>query len=1285
MIHFDASEIANWADQPAAPHLLPDLIRRLILATAPRVSLLDIPSGSSVFLPGWDGLLVTNGGNLWVPDGYSAWEFGCDQQVRRKANAEYSKRTETPVDVERSTATFVFASPRKWSEKRKWLLEKANEGHWSDVRAVNASDLVAWLQQAPAVAHWFARLIGKLPEHGVVPLDEWWEHWATAANPEISYDLVAAGRQEQMLWLAEWFQDAPSSYYVQADTQEEAVAFLAASAVAEATLWGSALLARAIVVQNADAWRGLEKHPFPLALIRAFSDPNISSRVAVNAGHHVLIPLGKTDDPRGYGLTLPRLGRYETKTALVAMGLTEQKARLLCRNTARRLPAIRRQLVDEAGGAGPGWASSGTPHSTVTLVLIGQWDSNSEGDKAIVSEITGQYYEEIERDIADLVASEALLVQVGTRYSFVSHEEAWHLLASRLTASEIARFEEVASRVLGELSPEFDLPPAERYMAEAKGKVLNQSRTLRAGIARTLALMRTNPERSRNPISTSRTPAQVLYTVFEKNKEWRIWATLEQDLATLAEAAPEILLDAIEDHLAMSPSPISDLFEEEGDGLTSGAPHTGVLWALERLAWWEAYFTRVARILAALAELDPGGRMSNRPAESLRSLFLPWTRFSEVSDQHRLETLGLLLQCTPEAGWNLLVQTCPSSADHVTGREAPFWRPLAQDSPAQPTWEEYFAFLDELTQLLIHHVGTDPGRWADLVGILSDFPEEARREAIQSLGQRVDALREHTDLDKFWHSLRRELYRHRGFPDAEWAMHNEDLNALEAVYRSLVPVEPVARYAWIFDDWPALPGTDPRDYLAAFRSKEEAQQCAVREASVNHGIEVIATIAEAANDPAAVGLAVARGLESDIALELALDNLQSSQPKLKSLVQGILRGLFLVSGWQPLEEAFELLNQRDTTVEEIAWVYLAAPPSQEVWDRLGVENGDVASVYWKSIDKPNIAGWKPNEIAFAAQQLIAVNRALSAVNWLAYTSVDDETISLILEAVPQNMRKGEGKPAYHPNFTYHIAHLFEKLDQSETVADEEIAGLEIPYLSTLRYIRPNMAFDRQVCREPSLFVDLVCYASGYADGQQDEALDGQTRRVMGSFAIRALWHLRGFPGKVEDGSVDAEALSLWVHETRRLCKERGRVTIGDRRIGQVLANCPEGEDSIWPCEPVRDLLETLSIKEVGNGFVSGKRNLRGTTARRIFDGGAQERSLAEIYRQDAVNIAFKWPFTARLLHLLADSYTAQGQVEDERASLVRSVRVLTANPIVPLSSAISIAILQALVNQSYFH
>ena len=238
MIAFDPSDSDRWADKPDAPHQLPELVRRLILATVPMPSLLHMPSGSSVWRRGWDGRLVVENGNTWVREGASAWEFSCAGDPKRKATADYNKRTTDPNGVEISTTTFVFVTPRKWDGKLAWVNERREEGPWADVQAVDADDLVTWLGQAPAVAHWFARLMGKLPATGVVPLDEWWENWSTVASPPIPSELVTAGRQDQVELTSQWFRAEPSHYYVQGDTRDEAIAFLAGCARADETQLG---------------------------------------------------------------------------------------------------------------------------------------------------------------------------------------------------------------------------------------------------------------------------------------------------------------------------------------------------------------------------------------------------------------------------------------------------------------------------------------------------------------------------------------------------------------------------------------------------------------------------------------------------------------------------------------------------------------------------------------------------------------------------------------------------------------------------------------------------------------------------------------------------------------------------------------------------------------------------------------------------------------------------------------------------------------------------------------
>ena len=161
---FDASEINNWSDTAEAEHKLPDLILHLVQDTLPESPLrIDIPSGSSVRLPGWDGILEVGNGNTWVPSGVSGWEISCDKKITSKASDDYEKRTADPLELNRATTTFVFVTPRRWKHKRQWVKKRREEGKWLDVQAYDADDLVTWLRQSEKVTRWLLGVIYNRP------------------------------------------------------------------------------------------------------------------------------------------------------------------------------------------------------------------------------------------------------------------------------------------------------------------------------------------------------------------------------------------------------------------------------------------------------------------------------------------------------------------------------------------------------------------------------------------------------------------------------------------------------------------------------------------------------------------------------------------------------------------------------------------------------------------------------------------------------------------------------------------------------------------------------------------------------------------------------------------------------------------------------------------------------------------------------------------------------------------------------------------------------------------
>ena len=1243
MISFDASELGHWADKPDAHHQLPELMRRLILATCPMPSLIAMPSGSSVTRPGWDGLLDVEKGNAWVPTGVSAWELSVETRVERKADEDYAKRTAAPGEVEPSQAAFVFVTPRKWDRKTKWACGKRKEGRWRDVRALDADDLVAWLEAAPSAAVWFAALIGKMPDSGWTSLDAWWTNWASMANPAITPELALAGRGDEADALANWARGEPAPYYLQGTARDEAIAFLAACAHANAGSWGAALMARSVVVETLDAWRSLENHSFPLTLIRAFAgEANV--KVAAEKGHYVFVPLGAREDTKGAGCKLPPLlGRDETPHALMEMGLSEAQARAHTRKSARRLLVLRRRLIDEAEVSPPEWVEQAS--SIASLALIGEWDGGKEADRKFVAEVAGQPYEEAERAVQALSnLPDAPLERTGARWAFVSREEAWHLLAPNITGSEIERFVEVAVPLLRTASPKFDLPVEERYMANIVGKAMPHSDEMRSGVAQGLAMMGVYPDRVKSVDAIEGRANYAVYRVLGK-ATWQTWATLSGDLQTLAEAAPDAFLDAVDAGLTLSPSPFTDLFAQESDGggIVGEAAHPGLLWALEMLAWSEEHFSRSAKALARLAELDPGGQLSNRPSESLRNRFIPEMRFTEASGEDRVQALSMLLRDVPNAGWELLMNIHRPLTFVLP--QPPSWRPWAQDGAPPVTDAGFASFVEAMDRLVLENVGTNAERWAGLVDAIGRFPPEVRRQAIGMLAERIDAVKQHPSSYILWEKIRRLLNRHRSHPDVEWAMGPGDLDPLDNAYHALTPSDPVKAYAWLFNQGAGLPNPAPIRVDHAMegcrvnqRLLEEEQRRAMRQAYEQSGDSAVLGIVELADHPAAVGLAVASSLDDEVALDLALPCLGAPAERTRLFARGVSCGLYGQRGWEPLERALVLVKQRGSQPDALADVYLAAPSDPSTWERLEQEAQEVHEVYWKALSEHAITVMNGDHLTAAIVRLIEAGRAADVV-WPAAMREDvpASCIVKILEHAPQ----GD---------SYCIARLLGKLDASADVTDETITRLEIPYADALGHDRPNLKIHQEVIKSPTFFADLIAWRFKRSDGQTEEEIDSQTRQHRAAIACKILWDLHGVPGMTADGNLNAGALEAWVSEARRLCKANGREVIGDQRIGQVLANAPAGADGVWPCEPVRDLLDAIASPHLGLGFVVGKRNLRGVTTRGVFDGGAQETSLAESYRKDAQLIAARWPFTAKLLRDIADSYKSDSLREDNEAA-----------------------------------
>ena len=757
--------------------------------------------------------------------------------------------------------------------------------------------------------------------------------------------------------------------------------------------------------------------------------------------------------------------------------------------------------------------------------------------------------------------------------------------------------------------------------------------------------MGTRGERATNVDWAKHRPGRILRQVLDSDDQWEIWASLQDDLSTFAEAAPDVILEAIEQCLDET---LEELFRQGSKTPLGRWEHMGVIWALERIAWSSDHFAEAMHSLARLAQIDPGGRIHSRPADSLADSFLPWFRQTEATDTARLETLSELLVRHPKAGWATLMSAYPPLTGlHVTERQLPLFRPWGQGVKRIATYGERDTFVKEMERLLLAHVGDDIDRWASIIEAIARLSPDARQQVLEMLHHQTDTIRQHPKSDEIWDELRQKLNHHRRFPNGVGAMPPSDLEQLESVYVRLTPSDPVAANTWPFTYWPALPSGESHIDEDFQRKAQEARSSAITAAYQQGGEEAVVSIAENAQEPSFVGTAFADSVDAETTVTFAIKHLNAANQGVQSMAVGILTGLFQQSGWQALDDAISRAKTAGLEPQTVSRAFLSVRPSQEVWTRLDLEDPSVQRCYWEQVQ----SFWLPRDdnAVYIAEKLLEVERAPAVASWGHDLPLGDEIVIRTLEQIPQVSTTGKDFFPDAQSIIYGTVDLLKKLDESSNVDDAKIAHLEMALMPIMLHLedwgRDNWAIYRVIAREPLVFADLlatVCKPDGQTNAEQATESNPRAMKLF----VQIMLGSGEMPGKAADGTVDYETLSNWVSKARRLCAERGLSATGDTYIGRLLAKSPAGEDGIEPCEAVRELLENVRAPDIRAGFASAKSGYTGRVSAALFADKADE------YQRQADAIKSRWPATSRMLRSIAESWRQEADMttrqEEER-------------------------------------
>ena len=630
-------KLDTHADYAETSGILPELIFRLITVTVQNPREFRIPFGGSVGQGGLDCLLSSPIAiDPFIPEGVSYWELGRGGSPQDKATADFRKRTESTSEDERRDSTFVFVTPRSashcWSldQQKTWLNNRKDKG-WRAIRIIDGTKLVQWLSLYPEIDHWLASRVG-LSTAGLSSPSLHWEVVKTiGAPPELPPELFLVKRAPAVSKVVGLFEGGAQELRLDTRFPEEGVDFVSATLASLEEDQQASFSGRCLVIDNPDTWIDMCALPRPHVLVAtpaldlggAGSDLRQQARIK---GHSVIFTSSPSGSSHGNSERLGEAKPYEVEAALKSAGYDPERARSLANRSGGRTTILKRLILDLS--VAPDWGKSDKASDLALAAMIGRWNGDTEGDREAIEACLGKGYGEWIRDMRPLtLIVDPPLTQIDEKWKFISRFEGWLTLGQYLSNEDLDRFGEMASQVLATDDPRLDLPVEDRWQANALGTAPTYSNNLRKGIGETLALLGSHPDAltscsSGKPQSV---PALVVRELLN-SRDWRRWASLRDVLPLLAEAAPDEFLSAVESAVANGgdPSPFPAQFAQESSGFTGTNYLTGLLWALELLSWSEDYIVRATVVLGALDKMDPGGNWTNRPRNSLTTIYLPW-------------------------------------------------------------------------------------------------------------------------------------------------------------------------------------------------------------------------------------------------------------------------------------------------------------------------------------------------------------------------------------------------------------------------------------------------------------------------------------------------------------------------------------------------------------------------------------------------------------------------------------------------------------------------------------
>lgn len=1250
MILVTRDDIERWASSFEAKGELPHLVARLVYTTTPNNTEIRFPSGSAVFLSGWDGVVNCKEDTRFIPKGVTCIEIGTDKNPKSKSDKDFIKRKEDSLGFNQIETTYIFITPYIWKGKCDWIKDKQALGIWKEVKVYDGIDLEQWLKISLPTSKWFASKINKYPSSGFLLLEEYWEEWSTGPNGlKLSPELVIAGRKMEASLLMDTFKETGNVHAIRASTRSEAIAFIAAVAKLLNESDSERFLSKTIVIDNMDNFRMISNNNIDsLNLIADFDDMGVI-HYAASKGHQILIPLNPEDDINKDAIALPTLDREGLIDALVAIGKTEDQARKYSIESGRNITILKKLLgfIDCKSD----WYEKKNIHEILPILLVGRWNENFEGDIELVEILSGQKYDDYLVTLNRWERSEnAPLMRVGNIWRLTSPLDLWTSISRYLTSEDLNKLKDCFMQALSGGNPFIDSDEQFKTSIFFQQK-RKYSNWLREGLTQSLIMVGLRGDSLKLYYAQNWVDEIVHDLLFEASPE--LWISLNKDLPLIAEASPKSFLNAVEHSLEKENPELQEMFKEEKTLFDSNYHYTGLLWALEGLAWFKEHLGRVTLILLKLDRVVSELKWVNSPLNSLVEIFKPWHFQTLCTFEERMCILQHITSKEPDSGWRLLMKLLPQEHEVAHPTHKTRWRIFDLNTNMSYSQQERWDTYSFIINFLFNVFDGDEIKLGALIERSVELPVNLRKKVFDFVEKNVTEIKQIEYI--IWNTIREILHHHRSYPDAKWSLPETELNLWEKLYNQTEPVDVVIKYKWLFDSvWPKYTEGHKRiesDNLYHERNKN-IRATAAGEWIDQLGLNNTIALRKVVKEPQLLGDVLSEVIKEKDEILAICECLKFDHEADFSFIQAFIRAKSLKEGIGWVKEMVHILEKNGYDAKAISNLLVSVGPSKEIWTYVDSLSEDQQEAYWKN-EHLYLFVETSHDAIDMINKLHRYGRFFSAIE-LCSRSVDTLPTDLLLKVLWRASIEDSNEDVRLDNYV--IGSIFDELYKRDNLDVSLMKKIEWNYISFLdsHSIRKPKYLENELAENPSFFIEVIkwIYFSDDRDKyyKEKEGVSEEKIQLIARHSKLLLDTWQKIPGLQDDYSIDEGFLKGWIETVRELATEAGRQEVADMEIGGLLARYPEDVDK-WPQESIFRIIEDLHSEELNRHYSMALFNKRGSSVRGAFDGGDIEREHARYFNKLADKYKNTYPTVSEIFNGLANTYLENAKRIDQQAEL----------------------------------